>query len=225
MQPHRSHQPDAAAAFRAGEAKVGVLTLAELARVGPDVAEGLGIAPLPGARFTFDPSGNERPMERGLVNRVPYLGWGGRLGVVSASCANPTAAWDLLADAGMPDRGALELLADPRWGAGPYRASQLEARARARWYGYGLTGTETERLTSALGDNVGLGVENYRIRLRTPNHTDLDAALDANLRALLTGKDLKPADAMTKANADWTAIINRQPRDAWLTVARKSLGF
>ncbi len=155
---------------------------------------------------------------------MPYLGWGGRVGVVSAGCTNP-AAWDFLADAGMPDRGALELLADPRWGAGPYRTSQMEARSRARWYGYGLTAAETERLTTALGDNVGLGVENYRIRLRTPNHADLDAALDADLRALLADKQMKPADAMAKANADWKAIIDRQPRDSWRTVARKSLGF
>lgn len=225
MQPHRSRQPDAAAAFRSGEAKVGVLTLAELGQIGPDAAAGLGVAPLPGARFTFDATGARRPTERGLVNRVPYLGWGGRLGVVSASCANAAAAWDLLADAGMPDRGALELLANPRWGAGPYRTSQLEARARARWYGYGLSAAETERLIAALGENLGLGVENSRVRLRTPNHADLDAALDADLRASLSGKGPSGADAMAKANADWKAIIDRQPRDAWLKVARKSLGF
>jgi ABC-type glycerol-3-phosphate transport system substrate-binding protein len=225
MQPHRSRQPEAAAAFRTGEAKVGVLTLAELGRVGPDAAEGLGIAPLPGARFTFDPSGNRRPTERELVNRVPYLGWGGRVGVVSTSSSARAAAWDFLAEAGMPDRGALELLANPRWGAGPFRTSQLDARSRSRWYGYGLNATETERLTTALGDNLGLGIENYRIRLRTPNRADLDAALDAHLRALLTGKGMKPSDAMAKANADWKAIIDRQPREAWLKVARKSLGF
>jgi hypothetical protein len=225
MQPYRSRQPDAAAAFRTGEAKVGVLTLAELGRVGPDGAEGLGVAPLPGARVTFDGAGQDRPTERGLVNRVPYLGWGSRLGVVSATCANPAAAWDFVADAGLPDRAALELLADPRWGAGPYRASQLEARSRSRWYGYGLTTTETERLTTALGDNLGLGVENYRIRVRTPDHADLDAALDAGLRALLTGKEKKPAEVMAKINADWKAIIDRQPREVWRALATKSLGF
>jgi ABC-type glycerol-3-phosphate transport system substrate-binding protein len=224
MQPHRSKQPDAAAAFRTGEAKVGVLTLAELGRVGPDVAETLGVAPLPGARMTFDATGLERPTERGLVNRVPYVGWGGRLGVVSASAAAPEAAWDFLADAGLPDRSALELLADPRWGAGPYRTSQLEARSRSRWYGYGLTATETERLTAALRDNLGISVENYRVRLRTPDHADLDAAIDAALRDLLaTKKD--PAAAMAQANDEWRRLIDRQPRDQWARLARKSLGF
>ena len=224
MQVHRGRQPDAAAAFRSGEAKVGILTLTELGQVGPDATERLGIAPLPGSRLTFDPSGKELRTERELVNRVPYVGWGGRLGVVSASSTSPAAAWDFLADAGLPDRGALELLADPRWGAGPYRTSQLEAKARSRWYAYGLTGPETERLTTALRDNLGLGVENYRIRLRTPNHGDLDAALDESLRTMLSTKQ-SPADAMAKANADWKAIIDRQPRDVWQRLARKSLGY
>ena len=224
MQAYRGRQPDAVAAFRSGEAKVGVLTLAELGRVGPEVAAGLGIGPLPGARVTFDASGKELRTERELVNRVPYVGWGGRLGVVSASSAVPAAAWDFLADAGLPDRSALEVLADPRWGAGPYRTSQLEARARSRWYAYGLTGPDTERLTTALRDNLGLGVENYRIRLRTPNHADLDAALDAALRAMVTTKQA-PAQAMAKANADWKAIIDRQPPDVWQRLARKSLGY
>lgn len=226
MQPHRSRQPDAAAAFRTGEAKLGVLTLAELGRIGPDAAEGLGVAPLPGARVTFDPlTGQDRPTDRELVNRVPYHGWGGRVGVVSASSTDAAAAWDFLTDCGLPERTALDLLADPRWGAGPYRSSQLEARARSRWYGYGLSAPETERLTTALGDNLGLGVENYRIRLRTPDHADLDAALDAHLRALVTGKDTKPADAMARANAAWKALIDRKGPDAWRAVANRSLGF
>lgn len=224
MQARRSGQPDAVAAFRSGEAKVGVLTLAELGRVGPDAAEGLGIAPLPGARMTFDAAGKEQRTERELVNRVPYVGWGGRLGVVSASSESPAAAWDFLVDAGQPDRTALDLLADPRWGAGPYRTSQLEAKARSRWYAYGLTGPETERLTTALRDNLGLGVENYRIRLRTPNHADLDVALDAALRTMVATKQT-PADAMAKANAEWKAVIDRQPRDVWQRLARKSLGY
>ena len=224
MQPFRSRQPDPAAAFRSGEAKVGVLTLAELGRVGPDVAADLRIAPLPGARVVFDAAGNEQRTERELVNRVPYVGWGGRLGVVSASSTSPAAAWDFLVEIGLPDRGALDLLADPRWGAGPYRTSQLEARARSRWYAYGLTGPETERLTTALRDNLGLGVENYRIRLRTPNHNDLDAVLASALRGMLTTKQT-PAEAMAKANADWKAIIDRQPRDEWQRLARKSLGY
>jgi multiple sugar transport system substrate-binding protein len=144
--------------------------------------------------------------------------------VVSAGSAVHDAAWDFLTDAGLPDRTALDLVADPRWGAGPYRTSQLDARARSRWYGYGLTAPETERLTAALRDNLGLAVQYYRIRLRTPDHADLDRALDARLRAALAGQ-LPPAEAMAQANADWRAIIDRQPKGVWLDWGKKGLGL
>jgi ABC-type glycerol-3-phosphate transport system substrate-binding protein len=224
MQPARSTANDAATAFRTGEAKVGILTLAELAQVGPDVAEKLGVAPLPGSRVTFDAKGQEQPTGQGSINRVPYVGWGARVGVVSTRCAAPDAAWDFLADVGLPDRTALELIAAPWWGAGPYRTSQLETKARARWYGYGLPPNETERLTSALRDNLGLGVMNYRLRLRTPNQHELTAALDAELRKAIQG-NTPPAEALKAANDRWAEIIRRQPSDEWQRQARKSLGL
>jgi ABC-type glycerol-3-phosphate transport system substrate-binding protein len=220
----RSQLPDAAAAFRFGEANVGILSLAELGRVGPDVSDKIGIAALPGSRFTFDAKGEQKPTVRDTVNRVPYLGFAGRIGVVSTKCATPEAAWDFLVDAGMPERNALDLIADPKWGAGVYRSSQLDGKARSRWYAYGLSASETERLTNSLRDNLGLGTQNYRIRLRTPDHADLDAALDRDLREVLKGTQ-PPEAGMKKANADWTSIIDRQPRGPWLEVARKSLGF
>jgi len=224
MQEHRSTAPDAATAFRTGEAKVGVISLADLGRIGPDVAEKLGVAPVPGARFLFDAKGERRPTDQETINRVPYIGWGGRVGVVSAKCSAPAAAWDFLIDAGLPDRAALDLIAAPRWGAGPYRTSQLDTRSRSRWFGYGLTAAETERLTSALRDNLGVGVQNYRLRLRTPNQHELSAALDDELRAML--KTSTPADqAMRKANARWAEIIKQQPPADWNAVLRKSLGL
>ncbi|HEX3146508.1 MAG TPA: extracellular solute-binding protein [Gemmataceae bacterium] len=220
----RSKLLDAAAAFRAGETNVGILSLAELGRVGPEIADKLGIAALPGSRFTFDAKGEQMPTVRDAVNRVPYLGYAGRVGVVSARCTAPEAAWNFLVDAGLPERNALDLIADARWGAGAYRSSQLDGKSRSRWYVYGLSASETERLTNALRDNLGLGTQNYRIRLRTPNHNELDAALDADLRATLTGKE--PVEAgMKKANADWTSIIDRQPRQSWIDIARRSSGF
>jgi multiple sugar transport system substrate-binding protein len=225
MKEYRGPAADAAAAFASGEAKVGLLSLAELGRVGPDVADRLGVAPLPGARMTFGDESEPRPTAQGTVNRVPYLGWGGVVGVVSATCAAPDAAWDFLIDAGLPDRTALELLAAPRWGAGPYRSSQLETRARPRWFGYGLSADQVERLTSALGDNLGPGVQNYRVRLRTPNQHELTAAFDAELRALLKAEKVDPAVALTRANDRWREIIRKLPREEWKALARKSLGL
>jgi multiple sugar transport system substrate-binding protein len=224
MRHFRVSAPGAAEAFQSGQAKVGVITLAELARVGPDVAGKLGVAPLPAARFWFDDEGNQRHTAQGTLNRVPYLGWGGRLGVVSASSPHQAAAWDFLADAGMPAGSGSDQLASPRWGAGPFRTSQFDPRDRARWFGYGLAATETERLVSALRDNLGQGVQNYRLRLRTPNQQELSATLDAELRATATGG--KPPDAaMGDANAAWMRIIERLPAGQWPAWARTSLGF
>ena len=225
MKPYRNTAADAAAAFASGEAKVGLLSLAELGRVGPDVADRIGVGPLPGTRLTFDSDGQPLPTGQGTVNRVPYVGWGGVLGVVSVDCQAPDAAWDFLTDAGLPDRTALELLAAPRWGAGPYRNSQLDTRARPRWFGYGLTADQVERLTSALRENAGSGVRNYRVRVRTPNQHELAAAFDAELRALLTADRPDPAAAMAKANDRWKEIIRQQPRAEWQAHVRKSLGL
>jgi ABC-type glycerol-3-phosphate transport system substrate-binding protein len=224
MRDYRVNAPDAATAFRNGVAKVGIVSLAELGQMGPDVTEKLGITPLPGARFTFEANGDRQPTGQEVVNRVPYLGWGGRVGVVSSKCSAPAAAWDFLADAGIPDRTALDLIAAPRWGAGPYRTSQLDARARSRWYGYGLSAIETERLTSALRDNLGMGIQNYRVRLRTPNQHELAAALDEDLREMLKGQT--PVDqSMQNANQRWTKIIRKQPAASWKPMVRKSLGL
>jgi ABC-type glycerol-3-phosphate transport system substrate-binding protein len=225
MQIHRSPAADPATAFRTGEAKVGIVSLAELGRMGPELANNLGIAPLPGAAITFDAKGQAKPNGQGTINRVPYLGWGGRVGVVSTKCAAPDAAWEFLVDAGLPDRNALDLLANPKWGAGPYRTSQLDARARPRWYAYGLTAPETERLTTALRDNLGLGVQNYRVRLRTPNQAEFAAALDEELRAMLRGNGLTADQVMAKANERWRAIIRELPPDQWKKLAGLSLGI
>jgi len=224
MNPCRVHALSAAEAFQSGQAKVGVISLAELARVGPDMAGKLGVAPLPAARFTFDDKRERKETAEEPLNRVPYLGWGGRLGVVSASSSNQAAAWDFLADAGMPGGSGSDQLASPRWGAGPFRTSQFDPRARARWFGYGLAATETERLVSALRDNLGQGVQNYRLRLRTPNQEKLSAVLDDELRATATGGK-SPDAAMKAANAKWVRIIESLPEGQWRKWARMSLGF
>ena len=182
----------------------------------------LGVAPLPGAEFTFDAAGTQRPTDQKTVNRVPYLGWGGRFGVVSARCSDPAAAWDFLIDIGLPDGLALDLIASPRWGAGPYRTSQLDSRARPRWFGYGLPAAETDRLIAALGDNLGPSVENYRIRLRTPNQAELAAALDEELRKVIHARE--PAD-LSAANRRWKAITDQMPGAKWKALLRTSLGI
>lgn len=216
----RCAAPDAVTAFQSGEAKVGILTLAELHRLGPDLLAKLSIEPLPGARRVFDASGNLRELDQQTINRVPYIGWGGRLGVVSAKCANPAAAWDFLIDVGLPERAGNDIIANARWGAGPYRNSQLEVRARPRWFAYGLSAIETDRLVGSLRDNIGPGILNYRVPMRTPNQHELAGVLDRELRKIVDGKG-----SMIAANAQWNEIIQKMPSAEWRVVARASLGL
>lgn len=222
MQAFRSSAGGPAAAFRLGEAKIGILSLKELGQLGSETTEHLGVAPLPGARLIYDANDRQQATDRGSINRIPYMGWGGRMGVVSASCSSPLAAWDLLAELGMPERTALDLIASPKVGAGPYRTSHLDHRARPRWFAYGLSATETERLTSALRDNLGHTVQNYRVRLRTPNQHELEAILDTELRTILNSE--QPAST-TRLNDQWKSVIEKMPPGEWKRVSRKSLGL
>jgi len=222
MQPFRGSSPDMATAFRSGEAKLGILSLREFGQLGPEVTDRLGVAPLPGSKVIYE--ANDRPQltEQGSVNRVPYLGWGGRVGVVSATSSSAEAAWDLLAELGLPERTALDLIASPLVGAGPYRTSHLDHRARPRWFAYGLSASETERLTAALRDNLSQTVQNYRVRLRTPNQHELSDALDAELRSILMSD--QPANT-SKLNERWKTLIEKLPPEEWKRVARKSIGL
>jgi hypothetical protein len=141
---------------------------------------------------------------------------------VSAKCTSKAAAWDFLVDAGMPDTTSLELIASAKWGAGPYRNSQLDGRARPKWFSYGLTPDQTDRLTASLVENLAATILNYRVRLRTPNQHELAAVLDEELRRVIVGKD--PAD-LSAANKRWLQIIDRQPRAEWKALVAKSLGI
>ena len=78
-QPYRGAATPAAA-FQSGRAKLGVITLAELAAVRPATAATLGIAPLPGSAYTFGPNGRKVPTLAGAVNFI-RIRLGNRAGV------------------------------------------------------------------------------------------------------------------------------------------------
>ena len=211
-----------AAAFKDGRAKVGVITLADLAQVGSETADRLGVTVLPGAERVFV-DGKPEPVAQGGVNRVPYVAWGGRVGVVSAGSTNAAAAWDFVTDLGLPEGTGQDVIASPKWGAGPYRSSQTDSRAQARWAGYDLSGNQANRLMTALRDNVGEGIQNSRLRLRTPNQAEFAEELDKELVPLMKGE--KGADAaMTAVKAKWEAIT-KPLGEQWRTMYRRSLGL
>ncbi|HVK07374.1 MAG TPA: hypothetical protein VM597_01225, partial [Gemmataceae bacterium] len=112
----------------------------------------------------------------------------------------------------------------PKWGAGPYRPSQVDTRAQARWAGYDLSPGDTNRLMTALRDNVGPGIQNSRLRLRTPNEAEFAAALDEQLVPLLKGT--KAAElALAEAERRWGAIAAALPPAEWRAMYRRSLGL
>ena len=216
----RCDSADRVQAIRTGKAKVGIVTLAELAQIGPEMADKLGIVPLPGARRTFDRDGKDRPTDQKTVNRVPYLGWGGRLGVVSAKSSVQSAAWDFLVDAGLPDRNALDLIASARWGAGPYRTSQLEIRTRPRWFGYGLTAPKPTGSPTPCGPTSGLAFKTTAFACERPISGSLRRLSTKILRQICRGKG-----SMEEANKHWQAIITKQGPAQFRSLARKSLGL
>ncbi|WP_020473298.1 ABC transporter substrate-binding protein [Zavarzinella formosa] len=223
LTPLMTSGADPVESFNKHGATFGFATLRDLARLDSEVAGRIGILPLPGVTRTID-KGESKLVPGGNINRVPYLGWGGRIGVVSAKYDRPDAAWNFWTDAGMPDHQSLDLIAATNWGAGPYRASQIEARVRPRWLGYQLTTSETDRLTGSLRDNLGLGAQNYRTRLRTPNERELRMVLRPHLEGIISGKE--PADQAIKASdEEWKAIIGKIPPEQWRGWVRKSLGL
>jgi len=215
---------DAVDGFNNHGAVCGFLTLEDLARLDADVAGKVGILPVLGVTHTYNAKGERVPVSGGNVNRVPYLGWGGRVGVVSAKCQHPEAAWGFWADAGMPDQQSFDLIAATKWGAGPFRPSHLDARARPRWLGYQLSPSETDRLANALRDNLGIGSQNFRTRLRTPNERELRVAFQRRLEVVLAGRET-PEQAMRATDQEWMAIIQGIPPDQWREWVRKSLGL
>ena len=89
-----------------------------------------GWHPLPGTRTYFDAAG--KPVRAGPAgNFVPFLGFGGQVGVVFKRSPGAAAAWDLLAELASPSAG-LAILNNPALGAGPYRIEHTEPCGLAR---------------------------------------------------------------------------------------------
>jgi hypothetical protein len=222
MKKYRSIEGNRVEAFTKGKAKLGLVSLAELGQITTQMEGKIGVAAVPGAPFTFDAKGNRVPLPGGNVNRIPYIGWGGRIGVVSAKSAHSEAAWNFLIECGNPDQTALDLISNPRWGAGPYRMTQIDVRQRSRWLGYHLNSAETDRLISVLRDNLGISTQNTRFALRTPNQAPLVRSLDQELRKL---GGVSGDQAMETANSQWKAAISTMKPEEWKLLLRRSLGL
>jgi hypothetical protein len=212
---------DPAAALADGRAVMAVLSLDQLARLpreGGAVPPRFALAGVPGVRKVLD---GARP-DDGPANYVPYFG-GGRLGVVRTRCANPDAAFDLLADLGGPARGA-ELISTPGLGAGPTRVAHVERERLLLWYGYGFDAERSKALQDALRHYVEPTVKNPTFGLRGPDRAALLAAANGPLRAIGTpgGAALERLKQVEDA---WTALDAKVPADALLRWRQRGAGL
>lgn len=192
---------DPAALLKDGKAVLAVLTLAEAARLRPPggaVDARLGVASLPGTRGYAGPSGTMIPA---VANYVPYFA-GGWVGAVRTKSANPTAAFDLLAELAGPARSAEVVAAT---GYGPTRSAHLDRDRLLIWLGYGFDPDRSKALQDAAEAYVGKTVRNPTFGFRTPDHAALAAALGSELAAVAAGR-APPAEALARAAAAWESI-------------------
>jgi ABC-type glycerol-3-phosphate transport system substrate-binding protein len=191
---------DPVEALAKGTAALAVLSLADLARLPRQdraVAPEYRVAALPGTRTYFDSAGKRGPAGP-AGNFVPFLGFGGKVGVVFKRSPGAAAAWDLLAELASPSAGRA-ILSNPALGAGPYRIEHTEPSV---WLGYGFDADRTEDLARATARYLGVTVSNPVVALRTPDQAELLAALEAEVRKTAAGQ-AAGAEAMARAAEAW----------------------
>jgi len=225
---HRTHKfrppstGDPVEALEKGTAAIAVMSLADLARLpkdGGQVAAAYRVAPLPGTRTFFDTA--NKPVRAGPAgNFVPFLGFGGQVGVVFKRSPGAAAAWDLLAELASPPAG-LATLNNPALGAGPYRLEHTEPGV---WLGYGFDADRTADLARATARYLGVTVSNPVLALRTPDQAELMAALEAEVRKAATGQ-ASGAEAMKRATEAWRKHDTGQNPDELKRWRRNAVGL
>jgi ABC-type glycerol-3-phosphate transport system substrate-binding protein len=194
LEPHRSRQAGAVAAWEADEAVVGLGTLADLAALKPAEHPGrYGVAPIPAG------NGGEH---------IPYAGPGGLLAGVAAGSQSAEAAVELLQYLSSPQVG-LEVVHQPAFASAPFRGTQLADR-RDGWFRYGLDAAGTDRLRDALAAAVDPRVVNAPSSLRVPRAAEYEAALTAGVRTALAGAE-PPATALAGVAARWAELDAARP--------------
>jgi ABC-type glycerol-3-phosphate transport system substrate-binding protein len=216
---------DVVAALADGTAALSILSLEDLARLqaalGENANSAILIAPLPGTRTVFDHDG--KPVarsDRGRVNYIP-LCHGERYGVVMATCANPAAAWDLLADLASPAR-SIDLMSDSSLGVSPFRGEHLLQRGDALWARYGFDMKLTQELASAVKSSLNVATVNTALLPRGPDSAKLFAIVNDAVTAAASGTQT-PSAAMAAANRQWLEWSQSQPdARSW---RRRALGL
>ena len=215
---------DPAAFFANGTASLAIVALRDLYRLqmpGSAVRGKFGIVPVPGSRYTLVPAKEpERVPTRGnSVNRIPYLGAGVWVGLVSKDCSDPKHAWEFLAALATPDKFGAETITAGKWGAGPFRYMHIEERGRFLWHGFDFSREDTEQLIRALKEQLQPNIVNPCYRLRLPNEKAHAQEFDTVVRAALTADKFDPQRSMDEVASRWQVLWNKvpdAPRRTWV---------
>jgi ABC-type glycerol-3-phosphate transport system substrate-binding protein len=211
-------------AFRTGQAVFCFANASWVARFqdkDSPVRDKFGICQMPGSSVCYDfQSGQLQEMAK--INRVPYLGTSGWLGVVPKTAAHADAAFALLAQLSGVDTSR-EIVSKPTWGGGPTRDEHLSTLEI--WNSYGLNPEQRNRLVEELRQTVSLpGLKNPAFRLRTPDEREHQRILITAVRsALLDGKDA--AKVLQEGARQWEELDQRVPLVERLAEYRRSLGL
>ncbi len=219
---------DPASFFANGSASLAIVSLRDLYRLqapASPVRGKFGVAPFPGARFTFGPKGEHVPIPGGSVNRMPYLGARSWVGLVSKDCPNPDMAWAFLAGLAIPDKMGAEVITAGKWGAGPFRYFHIEERGRFLWFGYDLPREDTENLIVALKDQLQPGIVNPCYVLRLPNEKAHAREFDNVIRQALNAKNTDPQTAMNQLAKRWNGLWKDVPDNQRRSWVRKCYGL
>lgn len=226
LQRYRAARPasDTLAAFRDGQA---VLCLAPLSpwvarfqAAGSPARDRFGFAAVPGSRVAFDPETGQLAA-LGEVNRVPYLGADGWVGVIPKTASRPEAAAALLAWVNEP-RIAREVATSPGC-SGPFLKEHRQTSI-LKWDELTL-GPHVNELVAALSTSVeNPHAANPTFRLRMPDEQQFRQALAARLRPAIV--DNVDALSVLKAVAeDWRALLRKKGAANHRADYRRSLGL
>jgi ABC-type glycerol-3-phosphate transport system substrate-binding protein len=215
MQAYRPAEPsdDPDAAFASGNAVAALVRLDALPRFqNSEVIKGkFNIAPIPGSRFTFAPDAKSTDdahrihvASEGFTNRVPYLGEGCWLGMVTKSCAHPEIAFDFLTEFSHPSNASLEWISAGKWGASGFRVSHFDTRNRNHWFGYGFDSLLTDRLVEIQRQNLGIGLANYSSVLRVPDQKEYQQILIDEVLPSLKSRE-NPEKVLERVATKWQA--------------------
>jgi multiple sugar transport system substrate-binding protein len=219
----QSRSADPAVSFERGEAVLCLAPPSWIARFEKSslVAGKFGIAHPPGTRHIIDPA-TGKPIDVPGGNIVPYQGASTYLAAVPSAGQQSEAAWDLAALLSDPQTSR-DVVIEPNWGGGAYRAEHLENRSG--WQSFGLNSDWTGALVQSIRQiEAHPPVKNPVLRLRIPGEASHRKALDAALESVLFQG--KAADrALTDAADQWRQLDQGIDPKQLLRNYRLSLGL